>query len=69
MVLACAAASASSADICPASAAENCCPTDRWVRCAAGLDVLDTLPIRGVRTRAGDETVTTRVVVREIASA
>ncbi len=50
-------------------AAENCCPTDRWVRCAAGLDVLDTLPIRGVRTRAGDETVTTRVVVREIASA
>lgn len=50
-------------------AIENCCPTDRWVRLAVGLDALDTMPIRGVRTQFGGETVETRIEVREIACA
>lgn len=50
-------------------AIEDCCPTDRWVRLAVGLDALDTMPIRGVRTHYGAETVTTRVEVRELSSA
>ncbi len=50
-------------------AAENCCPTDRWVRLAVGLDSLDTRAIRGVRTSFGEETVETRVTVREISQA
>ncbi|MBV5266462.1 transglutaminase family protein [Pinisolibacter aquiterrae] len=50
-------------------AAENCCPTDRWVRLAVGLDSLDTMAIRGVRTSFGEETVETRITVREIARA
>ena len=48
---------------------ENCCPTDRWVRLAVGLDALDAAPIRGVRTTFGGETVTTRIEVREISAA
>lgn len=50
-------------------AIENCCPTDRWVRLAVGLDALDTLPIRGVTTPSGGRTVETRIEVREIACA
>lgn len=50
-------------------AVENSCPTERWVRVAGGLDVLDTMPIRGVRTSRGGETVTTRITLREIAAA
>lgn len=47
----------------------NACPTDRWIRLAAGLDTLDAQPIRGVRTHFGAETTTTRIVIREIARA
>ena len=50
-------------------ALENECPTDRWVRLAVGLDALDVLPIRGVRTHFGAETVETRIEVREISRA
>lgn len=50
-------------------AAENSCPTDRWVRLAVGLDSLDTLAIRGVRTSFGEETISTRIEVREISRA
>lgn len=50
-------------------AIEDCCPTDRWVRLAVGLDALDTSAIRGVRTHFGAETMTTRVEVRELSSA
>lgn len=47
----------------------NRCPTDRWVRLAAGIDGLDTRPIRGVRTHFGAETVETKIEVREISLA
>lgn len=50
-------------------AAEDSCPTDRWVRLAVGLDSLDTLAIRGVRTSFGEETVERRITVREISRA
>lgn len=50
-------------------AVENRCPTERWVRLAVGLDALDILPIRGVRTHFGEETVETRIELREISSA
>jgi transglutaminase-like putative cysteine protease len=47
----------------------NCCPTDRWIRLAVGLDSLDIQPIRGVRTHFGAESVETRIELRQIASA
>lgn len=50
-------------------AIEDCCPTDRWIRVAVGLDALDVEPIRGVRTSAGNETVTTRITLRDIGPA
>ncbi len=50
-------------------AIEDCCPTDRWVRLAVGLDALDTRSIRGVRTHFGTETVETRVEARELSRA
>ncbi len=50
-------------------AAENCCPTDRWIRITAGLDTLDVAPIRGVRSHVGEETVSTRIVLRDIGPA
>lgn len=50
-------------------AVENSCPTDQWVRMAVGLDSLDTCPVRGVRTHLGGETVSRRIVVREISRA
>lgn len=50
-------------------ATQNCCPTDRWIRIAVGLDALDVTPIRGVRTSPGAETVTTRIMLRDIGPA
>lgn len=50
-------------------AVANCCPTDRWLRLAVGLDSLDTKAIRGVRTSFGPETVKTRIELREISRA
>jgi len=50
-------------------AIENNCPTDRWIRVAVGLDALDVAPIRGVRTSAGGETVTTRITLRDVGPA
>lgn len=48
---------------------ENMCPTDRWVRVAAGLDALDVSPIRGVRATPAGETVTTRIILRDVGPA
>lgn len=50
-------------------AVEDSCPTDAWVRCAVGLDVLDVAPVRGVRQHLGDETEVTRVTVRRVSRA
>lgn len=50
-------------------AVENKCPTDGWVRLAVGLDALDTMCIRGVRSHLGSETKTSRITVRHIARA
>ena len=50
-------------------AIEDSCPTDAWIRCAAGLDALDTASVRGVRSHLGAETETVRVTVREVSRA
>lgn len=50
-------------------AVENRCPTDAWVRCAVGLDALDTAAVRGVRSHPGEETETTRITVKPISRA
>lgn len=50
-------------------AIENSCPTDAWVRCAVGLDTLDTAAVRGVRHHLGEESETTKVTVRAVSRA
>ena len=36
-------------------AANNLCPTDRYVRLTVGLDAVSAAPIRGVRSGSGAE--------------
>ncbi len=50
-------------------ATANMCPTDRWIRIANGLDALDVAPIRGFRTFAGAEHMTTRITLRDVGPA
>lgn len=46
-------------------AANSCCPDDRYVRLASGLDALDAAPIRGVRAGMGNEALDVVVKVEE----
>jgi transglutaminase-like putative cysteine protease len=46
-------------------AANNVCPTDRYVRLGAGLDAASAAPIRGVRRGAGGESLKVDVIVHE----
>ncbi len=45
-------------------AANGQCPTDRYVRLAAGLDAAEAAPVRGVRLGAGSETLQVNVGVQ-----
>jgi transglutaminase-like putative cysteine protease len=44
-------------------AANNLCPTDRYVRLAVGLDAVSAAPIRGVRRGSGAEEMAVAVAV------
>ena len=45
-------------------AANNLCPTDRYVRLTVGLDAASAAPIRGIRRGAGAERLEVAVAVR-----
>jgi transglutaminase-like putative cysteine protease len=47
-------------------AANNVCPTDRYVRLGAGLDAASAAPIRGIRRGAGHESLVVTVQVTEL---
>lgn len=47
-------------------ASNGICPTDRYVRLAAGLDAVDAAPLRGSITGAVDETLEADVVVSQM---
>ena len=46
-------------------ATNDLCPTDHYVRLGSALDAASAAPIRGVRRRLGQETLTVRVAVRD----
>ncbi len=45
--------------------ANRLCPTDRYVRCAIGLDYLDAAPIRGSQTGGGAELLAIQIQVQQ----
>ncbi|WP_144156636.1 transglutaminase domain-containing protein [Paraburkholderia sp. BCC1885] len=47
-------------------AANNNCPDDRYVRMAMGLDYRDAMPVTGVRTGQGAETLTVEISVQPV---
>jgi transglutaminase-like putative cysteine protease len=47
-------------------AANDNCPDDRYVRTAMGLDYRDAMPISGVRTGQGAETLTVEISVSQV---
>lgn len=49
-------------------AANNTCPDERYVRMATGLDYRDAMPVSGVRTGQGAETLTVEISVLPVRS-
>ncbi|MCB1481324.1 MAG: transglutaminase family protein [Rhodobiaceae bacterium] len=45
--------------------ANNCCPTDAYIRVACGLDYLDAGPVRGVRTGIATEQLDVEIQVTQ----
>jgi transglutaminase-like putative cysteine protease len=47
-------------------AANDKCPDERYVRMATGLDYRDAMPVSGVRSGAGAETLTVEITVKQL---
>jgi transglutaminase-like putative cysteine protease len=47
-------------------AANNNCPDERYVRMATGLDYRDAMPVSGVRSGQGAETLTVEISVQQV---
>jgi transglutaminase-like putative cysteine protease len=47
-------------------AANDKCPDERYVRMATGLDYRDAMPVSGVRSGAGAETLTVEITVTQL---
>jgi transglutaminase-like putative cysteine protease len=47
-------------------AANDNCPDERYVRTATGLDYRDAMPVSGVRSGQGAETLTVEITVLQV---